>query len=400
MNIKEIQQELDEGRIGINFINLRELNKLNEVFGTGFVIVNTYYRKDSYIDIIDYSDIDYLLDNSQQEVQKDETFTSRFMPNVKFKKPTADFLGDFTLKIFLNALNDISNIWEMWFISHSDVYFTSLDGSTFSDEKFENHNVKEVSIYEAIPELVPEFSYYDKATDSIKAKTLDNLDTEVQKNDSSTVHEFFYQNSIDLTLEKNYLHFMRDAELMSEEEYNKRLLRLVSTGLCSAISQVSQNDFYKDTKKETLCNSCSKDKKCSFPRTNRVVKCKHFEEKTNDSLISQMIFGESSKDDDFVKYNDDKIRYDLVCPFAYEDLAKVLTFGAKKYSDNNWIKGDINTYIAALERHLSEVKKAVNTGNYDLFMDDDSGLQHGAALMVNSMFIHHFINKLGGEKEC
>lgn len=96
---------------------------------------------------------------------------------------------------------------------------------------------------------------------------------------------------------------------------------------------------------------------------------------------------------EFVKYNQEKTDYSLVDAFAYEDLAKCLTFGAKKYSKNNWIKGDIDTYIAALERHLSDIKKAVQTGDKSYFIDKDSEMQHGSNLLCNAMFIHYFIRK-------
>ena len=99
-------------------------------------------------------------------------------------------------------------------------------------------------------------------------------------------------------------------------------------------------------------------------------------------------------DEDFIKYDYEKPMYDLVDPYAHEDLAKLLTFGAKKYDADNWKKGDIKTYISALERHLSDIKKAIDSGDLSLFTDKDSKLQHGAALMCNSMFIHHFIEKL------
>ena len=102
---------------------------------------------------------------------------------------------------------------------------------------------------------------------------------------------------------------------------------------------------------------------------------------------------EMNKNDDFVKFNQDKTDFSLVDSFAYEDLGKCLTFGAKKYSKNNWIKGDLDTYISALERHLLEIKKAVQTGDKQYFIDNDSTLQHGANLLCNAMFIHYFIRK-------
>jgi len=55
-----------------------------------------------------------------------------------------------------------------------------------------------------------------------------------------------------------------------------------------------------------------------------------------------------------IKHDQDKLRYDLIPGEFLEELAKVLTFGAKKYSDRNWEKGTF-TYgriFAALMRHL------------------------------------------------
>jgi hypothetical protein len=40
-----------------------------------------------------------------------------------------------------------------------------------------------------------------------------------------------------------------------------------------------------------------------------------------------------------VKFDQDKLRYDLIPPEAMEALATILTFGAKKYSDRNWEQG-------------------------------------------------------------
>lgn len=54
-----------------------------------------------------------------------------------------------------------------------------------------------------------------------------------------------------------------------------------------------------------------------------------------------------------LKYDQDKPRYDLVPPEALDGLAKVLTFGAKKYADRNWELGmDWGRVYAALQRHI------------------------------------------------
>ena len=56
---------------------------------------------------------------------------------------------------------------------------------------------------------------------------------------------------------------------------------------------------------------------------------------------------------DLIKYDDDKVRMDLVVPEFVEGLARVLTFGAKKYAPNNWKKNpEWYRYFAALMRHM------------------------------------------------
>ena len=99
------------------------------------------------------------------------------------------------------------------------------------------------------------------------------------------------------------------------------------------------------------------------------------------------------RENGFIKADKEKINFSLVDPYAYEDLGKCLTIGAKKYSPDNWKLGDIESYIAALDRHLIDIKKAVLDKDKSLFIDKDTALQHGANLMCNAMFIHYFIRK-------
>ena len=71
-----------------------------------------------------------------------------------------------------------------------------------------------------------------------------------------------------------------------------------------------------------------------------------------------------------IKFDKDKPRMDLLDADALEGLAKVLTFGAKKYAANNWRKGISNTrLIAALLRHLFAIHRGED-------MDPESGLPH------------------------
>lgn len=71
------------------------------------------------------------------------------------------------------------------------------------------------------------------------------------------------------------------------------------------------------------------------------------------------------------RFNEDKTRYDLVAPFAMEQLARVYTYGTIKYDDDNWWKGlkwkkDV---LGCIFRH---VWKWVRGEKYD----DESGLHH------------------------
>ena len=55
----------------------------------------------------------------------------------------------------------------------------------------------------------------------------------------------------------------------------------------------------------------------------------------------------------FVKFDNDKIRYELLDPLFLEGISEVLTFGAKKYCDHNWLKCDsVMRYFGAIMRHL------------------------------------------------
>lgn len=54
-----------------------------------------------------------------------------------------------------------------------------------------------------------------------------------------------------------------------------------------------------------------------------------------------------------VKFDEGKIRYDLIDAYSLEMLALVYTFGANKYSDNNWRKGfKWGRIFGAISRHI------------------------------------------------
>lgn len=54
-----------------------------------------------------------------------------------------------------------------------------------------------------------------------------------------------------------------------------------------------------------------------------------------------------------VKFDDGKIRYDLLPPEFLEATADILAFGANKYGERNWEKGmNWSRAFAALMRHM------------------------------------------------
>jgi len=86
-------------------------------------------------------------------------------------------------------------------------------------------------------------------------------------------------------------------------------------------------------------------------------------------------------EDLFMKFDKDKLRYSLIPPYALEELAKVLSYGAKKYKPNNWRKNtDISRYEDALWRHLQAWRKGEE-------IDKESGLSHLAHALTNLVFI-------------
>lgn len=83
-----------------------------------------------------------------------------------------------------------------------------------------------------------------------------------------------------------------------------------------------------------------------------------------------------------LKFDNDKLRYDLIPPEVIEELAKVLTHGAAKYAPNNWKKVEPfnDRYYAALMRHLEAWRQGEQ-------LDKDSGLHHLSHVITNVAFL-------------
>ncbi len=82
-----------------------------------------------------------------------------------------------------------------------------------------------------------------------------------------------------------------------------------------------------------------------------------------------------------LRYNEGKLRFDLVNPFAHERMVEVMTKGADKYAVRNWEKGmPWTSVVASLKRHLNEFEKGVD-------VDPESGCLHIDHIACNVHFL-------------
>ena len=85
--------------------------------------------------------------------------------------------------------------------------------------------------------------------------------------------------------------------------------------------------------------------------------------------------------DGFVKADAGKNRLDLLPFAALEEVGKVLTFGASKYSAHNWRKCDSQSrYLAAALRHMSAWGRGEDK-------DSETGLSHIAHASCCCLFL-------------
>lgn len=85
-----------------------------------------------------------------------------------------------------------------------------------------------------------------------------------------------------------------------------------------------------------------------------------------------------------MKHDCGKPRYELISPFFLEDVARVLSFGARKYTDRNWELGlTYGRVFAAAMRHLWAWWRHEDR-------DPETGLSHIAHAACCLMFLSHF----------
>ena len=83
------------------------------------------------------------------------------------------------------------------------------------------------------------------------------------------------------------------------------------------------------------------------------------------------------------KYDSGKLRPSLIPPEVIRAVVEVMTYGANKYSADNWKQVEPERYIDALWRHYIAWK----TGEKN---DAESGLSHAAHFATNALFLLWF----------
>lgn|SRR5574344_916969 len=85
-----------------------------------------------------------------------------------------------------------------------------------------------------------------------------------------------------------------------------------------------------------------------------------------------------------LKYDNEKLRWDLLPLEDIEDVVKVYTEGVKKYAPNSWqnLPDGYNRYKAAMFRHLLEYEKG-NT------IDEETGCLHLSQVVWNAIAMLH-----------
>ena len=86
-----------------------------------------------------------------------------------------------------------------------------------------------------------------------------------------------------------------------------------------------------------------------------------------------------------LKYDDGKLRWDLLPLKEIEDIVRVYTEGAKKYEANSWqnLPDGYNRYKAAMFRHLL----AFETGHE---VDEETGCLHLAQVAWNAIAMLYY----------
>jgi hypothetical protein len=81
------------------------------------------------------------------------------------------------------------------------------------------------------------------------------------------------------------------------------------------------------------------------------------------------------------RFNEGKVRMDLLPEYPIREMAKVFTYGATKYAPFNWLKGlKWMSCLASMKRHIAQFESGED-------FDIETGLPHMAHAMTNAAFL-------------
>lgn len=82
-----------------------------------------------------------------------------------------------------------------------------------------------------------------------------------------------------------------------------------------------------------------------------------------------------------LRFNEGKLRYDLLHPVAQDGIVRVLTKGAEKYAPRNWERGmKWSTVLASMKRHIAAIERGED-------FDPETGELHIDHVQCNAHFL-------------
>jgi len=131
------------------------------------------------------------------------------------------------------------------------------------------------------------------------------------------------------------------------------------------ITAFEKADWSIPTRRDELLMDVGKKVGLTIEEAQNIFKSKISEELITEEVSTNDTNIEQTKTARAVRNNIGKLRYNLIPPYPMEQIAKLYTYGAKKYSPNNWKKGmPWSECVAALKRHLAAFE-AVEDYDYD-----------------------------------
>ena len=142
---------------------------------------------------------------------------------------------------------------------------------------------------------------------------------------------------------------------------------------------VEEKDLVKKLIMDKQKDKKNKDKIVDYEAGKRKPEINYLEDKLNRKDITATT-GKGKG----LRFNQGKLRYDLVEPRAHRDMVEVLTDGTNKYCARNWQLGlSWTSVIASLKRHIAAIERGED-------YDSESGRLHIAHAACNVHFLNTF----------